>query len=696
MFREPVDGESVTPSSATKMRKMYSLLFGAVAEHQKIAPFVQKMIPNGCSVVIPNISPKAFNSKSHFSGAYGGIPLLPSCVSYRSIRSSWKSFQGLTLQSSIDLGTLYPQILEGLRGLPQASLNLSQISISAACGVCLMRFVEIMAPVFSRDTWRCVWHMIPVQNIIFREYSSPAVSPPLVSGNDCGFSCSTIPTVGRWKLQPFLAPPRSSIEMPWSICYPASKGKQVDMKVRRIAVKLGWVPLQPLPESLQLHLQELYELHYQMITFGKSPSCSAAAPILIPHDEQVFSPKWQNVQILVSLYLIDQFYREGFRFCKISWFQFLPHESDLNPLPDNSCRRKDFSVHGWIHLLGLGIPEGVHNPDEKIKLWLFLPGRYASVIEFAQAAVSRLRACVDGNTALIGSIQLFKLHSALFNKYLGKKLYWFCGGSCCMAPGDSEEVASALSQALRNRIERALNGLSYMRFGDAFSKYQPLSPSEELFRRGQPVVEFIFAATEEAIFVHVLMSAKHIRELSSCDMEKIQNDASNYSGDRLPGLLRDVSQVSGSHLNGQSCYVEVTLGFPSTGDNDTRNSNLKKSLLKHQDTESSAVASGVQKGLHDQFSVSERTFIYPVEAVIVPVLQTSFARSCLKSVGERDSADGSWTKANIIRSEQDYHSSSNSISCSISSISGTSSDSDCQMAAGVGELDADADSLTSR
>uniref|UniRef100_A0A2P2L4M7 Uncharacterized protein LOC103321836 isoform X2 n=1 Tax=Rhizophora mucronata TaxID=61149 RepID=A0A2P2L4M7_RHIMU len=26
-----------------------------------------------------------------------------------------------------------------------------------ACGC---RFVEIMAPVFSRDAWRCVWHMI--------------------------------------------------------------------------------------------------------------------------------------------------------------------------------------------------------------------------------------------------------------------------------------------------------------------------------------------------------------------------------------------------------------------------------------------------------------------------------------------------------------------------------------------------------
>lgn len=26
------------------------------------------------------------------------------------------------------------------------------------CGV--YRFIEIMAPVFSRDAWRCVWHML--------------------------------------------------------------------------------------------------------------------------------------------------------------------------------------------------------------------------------------------------------------------------------------------------------------------------------------------------------------------------------------------------------------------------------------------------------------------------------------------------------------------------------------------------------
>ncbi|GLT66705.1 hypothetical protein SLA2020_390580 [Shorea laevis] len=78
----------------------------------------------------------------------------------------------------------------------------------------------------------------------------------------------------------------------------------VDTNVGRIAVRLGWVPLQPLPESLQLHLLELYpvlesiqkylwprlckldqrtlyELHYHMITFGKvfctksQPNCNS-------------------------------------------------------------------------------------------------------------------------------------------------------------------------------------------------------------------------------------------------------------------------------------------------------------------------------------------------------------------------------------------------------------------------------------
>ncbi|GAQ84186.1 HhH-GPD base excision DNA repair family protein [Klebsormidium nitens] len=78
----------------------------------------------------------------------------------------------------------------------------------------------------------------------------------------------------------------------------------VDTNVGRICVRLGWVPLEPLDEELQLHLldqypiqqrlqeylwrrlshldqRELYELHYQLITFGKvfctkrQPNCLA-------------------------------------------------------------------------------------------------------------------------------------------------------------------------------------------------------------------------------------------------------------------------------------------------------------------------------------------------------------------------------------------------------------------------------------
>ncbi|CAK9138950.1 unnamed protein product [Ilex paraguariensis] len=78
----------------------------------------------------------------------------------------------------------------------------------------------------------------------------------------------------------------------------------VDRNVGRVAVRLGWVPLQPLPEGVSIHMldqypsvndiqkylwprlctldqQTLYELHYQMITFGKvfctkrRPNCNA-------------------------------------------------------------------------------------------------------------------------------------------------------------------------------------------------------------------------------------------------------------------------------------------------------------------------------------------------------------------------------------------------------------------------------------
>ncbi|XP_039036966.1 mediator of RNA polymerase II transcription subunit 13-like [Hibiscus syriacus] len=182
---------------------------------------------------------------------------------------------------------------------------------------------------------------------------------------------------------------------------------------------------------------------------------------------------------------------------QVSWFQFLPVESDLNSLPDKRIKveqkdaatllvlsshlqlQKEGFLSAWTNsFVGPWDPsQGLHNPDEKIKLWLFIPGRHASVVDSAQSAVSRLRVVASG--------------------------LW-------LAPGDSEEVAAALSQALRNRIERALLGLSYMRFGDVFSRFHP-PQIEESIRRAQPTIEFIFAATEESIFVHAIISSKFVK-----------------------------------------------------------------------------------------------------------------------------------------------------------------------------------------
>ncbi|XP_077214346.1 RNA polymerase II transcription mediator isoform X2 [Tasmannia lanceolata] len=417
----------------------------------------------------------------------------------------------------------------------------------------------------------------------------------------------------------------------------------------------------------------------------------------------------------------------------ISWFQFLPFESDPNSLPDKSAKaeQKDaatllvLSSHlqlqnegflsTWTNcFVGPWDPsQGMHNPDEKIKLWLFQPGRHSSVIETAQAAVSRLRVV---------------------------------GAGLWLAPGDSEEVAVALSQALRNCIERSLRGLSYARFGDVFSRRQ--SFSEKHSRRVQPICEFIFAATEEAIFVHAIIHAKNIRSLSSEDMEwMLRHNFSNNFGERLPvivaphgmlgrlagccpsdlvkhvyfskvnkalngssvlGIPFHAAQSSNCQLRGQNCYVEVTLGCPVMG-------------------RDKGLPSDTNRDLADHVPVIERTFVYPAEAVLVPVLHTAFARSSPKrfwlqnsvgttpfemwpflnfgdsyfsmncvgpgSTSNMESLVGPWIESNGIRPHHSHNSSNNGNSSSISSISSTSSDSEYGMAMGPGDLDADADSV---
>ncbi|XP_030524134.1 mediator of RNA polymerase II transcription subunit 13 isoform X2 [Rhodamnia argentea] len=415
---------------------------------------------------------------------------------------------------------------------------------------------------------------------------------------------------------------------------------------------------------------------------------------------------------------------------QISWFQFLPLESDLNPLPDRSVRsetkdsatflvlsshlqlQKKGFLSTWTNsFVGPWDPsQGLHNPDEKIKLWLFLPGRHLSVVETAQAAVSGLRVVASG--------------------------LW-------LAPGDSEEVAAALSQALRNCIERSLSGLSYMRYGDVFSKYNPFQ-SEGIFRRGQPTVEFVFAATEEAIFVHAIVSAKHIRALSSDDLERALRHASRNSSHRHPvivspngmrgrliggcpsdlvkevylgsgkskassglvGLPSHVPQGFGCQLRGQTCYAEVTVGCPIP--------ETDKALAQGSNTlRSECLPAGRcdQKVSQDHSSTYEKTFLYPSEAVLVPVLNASLTRSSLRRFWLQNwlgpSLMGSsyfmhcgpqmdtLEDSNGLRTQKSHYSSSNSNSSSLSSVSSSSSESDYNMTSAAGDLEADADSLIS-
>ena len=98
------------------------------------------------------------------------------------------------------------------------------------------------------------------------------------------------------------------------------------------------------------------------------------------------------------------------------------------------------------------------------------------------------------------------------------------------------------------------------------------------------------------------------------------------------GLPNHVSQGVGCQLRGQNCYVEVSLGFPRSGTDKALqpNKNGVRNLPKLHVAESPAVGRSDYKGSPDHLPDYEKTFLYPAEAVLVPVLQTSLARSSLR------------------------------------------------------------------
>lgn len=98
------------------------------------------------------------------------------------------------------------------------------------------------------------------------------------------------------------------------------------------------------------------------------------------------------------------------------------------------------------------------------------------------------------------------------------------------------------------------------------------------------------------------------------------------------GLPYNVSQGVGCQLRGQNCYVEVSLGFPRSGtDNSLQpNRTSARNLPTLHVAESPITGRSDHKGSADHLSDYEKTFLYPAEAVLVPVLQTSLARSSLR------------------------------------------------------------------
>lgn len=453
---------------------------------------------------------------------------------------------------------------------------------------------------------------------------------------------------------------------------------------------------------------------------------------------------------------------------QVSWFQYLPSESQCSSLTEKSAnieeqkdtatllvlsahirlQNRDFLSTWTNSFIGPWDPsQGIHNPDEKIKLWLFLPGRPSSINATAQAAVSGLKVVASG--------------------------LW-------SAPGDSEEVAVAFSQALRNRIERAFNfrGLSYMRFGDVFVKCRSFGKNDIQFRKPLSTCEFIFSASEEAIFVHVLVSSKRVRALSSNDMEGVlrSNFHSNRAEEKLTVIVAphgmrgkltgccpsdlasqlyqskmkasndfsDVtlpfhfSQASYGKIRGQTCYAEVSLGCLAgrAAKSGQLSSNVNKSGFKQDDIDIPSseipVKDERKQGCEDYVQLVERTLIYPAEAVLVPMVPLVPARTCLRRCWLKDwagtswlengpladmsctsssisgsimgitdgkeSLESSWIGSNGLHMQNSSNSNTSTSSSSTSSSKGStsSSDSDAEKTVVSGELEADADSLTTK
>ncbi|XP_066383440.1 mediator of RNA polymerase II transcription subunit 13-like isoform X1 [Miscanthus floridulus] len=196
--------------------------------------------------------------------------------------------------------------------------------------------------------------------------------------------------------------------------------------------------------------------------------------------------------------------------------------------------------------------------------------------------------------------------------------------------------------------------------------------------------------------------------------------SSKSSAPNLPGF----SQPTVCQLRGQSCYVEVALGFPAASADrvsESEHIQIKRELDPAKDAQ--VGTDGLRKiEAPDSLPVLERTFIYPPEAVLVPMVHQAFVRfsskrMCLQgSLGSSSweawpfwnfspssyfqnssflgSSCGLGVNSNYLRLRREKNK-CNSMASSISSVSSTSDGSERAVAT-EGDLVADADSVFGR
>ncbi|CAM6096613.1 unnamed protein product [Calypogeia fissa] len=447
---------------------------------------------------------------------------------------------------------------------------------------------------------------------------------------------------------------------------------------------------------------------------------------------------------------------------QVSWFQLVP---DAERVPPTTIRKDAGSqdvasiavvmAHVRLqeegHLSCWTVPaqkEGALTrtvaADGKINLWIFAPGVQETISPSLQPHIAGLK--------VVGA------------------------GLWC-SPGDDEEVTAAFCEALRNRIERSLKGLSYVRFGDVFVKCRRQATFES--RKVLPTCELMFMGSEDAVFVHVMVRRKRVRLLAASDLQSALAQHKNATHRNLPVIVAPygssgcltgccpgdlVTQLQrsklqafnssslpfravGSTTNGaravQSCYAEVWVGQvqdgakqiapigSSAGNNVGSVGNVDSALDQARDGEDEG-----QIKAADGEALDGKVLIYPLEAVLVPVLPPIPARTYLRRCWLQEWAGTHWLedspitglnwytkdfgpnrnklrnsvagpnstgleKGNGSSSSSSSGSGGSSIKSSSSrgsgsSTSGSSGSSESEVGTAEGELEADADSLTSK